>query len=158
MELELFSRRMVELIPQMIRGCFRQEHNSLTRGEITLPQLSVMECLARRQSLPMHEIAQQLDITRPAATGLINRLINQQLVAREHDMHDRRIVRVSITAKGRKMLSNIWNQKRRTLERVFAQITPAERAQYLKTLERVVDILMQQPSSKAKSRGALTKR
>lgn len=156
--MEPFSRRMVELIPQMIRGCSRQEHNSLTRGEITLPQLFVMECLARRKSCPMHEIARELDITRPAATGLINRLISQQLVTREHDARDRRVVRVSITAKGRKMLSNIWNQKRRTLERVFAQIAPGERAQYLKTLERVVEILMQQPSKKAASREALSAR
>lgn len=159
MDLEPFSQRMVELIPQLIRGCSRQEHNSLTRGEITLPQLSAMECLARRESSPMHEIARELDVTRPAATGLINRLIAQQLVARKHDTSDRRIVRVNITPKGRKMLSNIWNQKRRTLVRVFGQITPSERAQYLRTLERVVEILMQQPSSSTKrSREALSAR
>ena len=143
MDITHFSQRMTELLPQLIRGSARQEHNSLTRGEITLPQLSAMECLARHGARPMNEIARELGISRPAATGLINRLIAQQLAKREHDTRDRRIVRVTITPKGRRMVANIWTQKRRTLVRVFGQIAPHERAQYLKTLERVVAILSQ---------------
>ena len=143
MDIERFSERMIELLPQLIRGSARQEHNSFTRGEITLPQLSVMECLARHGSRPMHEIARELDISRPAATSLVNRLIRQQLVRREHDTRDRRIVRVTIAAKGRRALHDIWSQKRRTLVHVFGHIAPHERAQYLRTLERVVEILSQ---------------
>ena len=143
MDIDRFSQRMTELLPQLIRGSARQEHNSLTRGEITLPQLSAMECLARQGARPMNEIARELGISRPAATGLINRLIAQQLAKREHDTRDRRIVRVSVTPRGRRMVANIWAQKRRTLVRVFGQIAPHERAQSLKTLERVVAILSQ---------------
>ncbi len=143
MDIQRFSERMIELLPQLIRGSARQEHNSFTRGEITLPQLSVMECLARHGARPMHEIARELEVSRPAATGLVNRLIAQRLARREHDTQDRRVVRVSITPKGRHMLTNIWSQKRRTLVRVFGHIAPHERAQSLKTLERVVAILSQ---------------
>lgn len=156
MDIEPFAQRMVELMPQLLRGMSRHEHNSFTRGEISLPQLSAMECLARQGPFPMHELAQMLDISRPAATGLIARLIAQQLVKREHDAKDRRVVRVSITPKGKQMLNNIWAQKRRTLTRVFGQIVPHERAQYLRTLEQVVEILMQ-PQTADKNRRAGTK-
>ena len=146
MDLQVFAERMVELIPQLMRGMSRHEHNSFTRGEITLPMLSAMECLARRGASPMHSIAQFLDISRPAATGLINRLIGLQVARREHDANDRRIVRVTLTAKGRKMLTDIWGQKKRTLIDVFGQIAPAQRAQYLQTLEQVVGILQARSS------------
>ena len=143
-DLQRFAERMVALIPQLMRGMSRHEHNSFTRGEITLPMLSAMECLAQRGACPMHEVAQFLDISRPAATGFISRLIRQQTVQREHDAKDRRIVRVTLTAKGRKMLKDIWGQKKRTLIDVFGQIAPAQRTQYLQTLEQVVGILAKQ--------------
>ena len=144
MDLQRFAERMVEVIPVLMRGMSRHEHNSFTRGEITLPMLSAMECLTRSGACPMHEIARFLDISRPAATGLIKRLISQQLARREHDAKDRRIVRVTLTPKGRKTLADIWGQKKRTLINVFGQIAPAQRTQYLQTLEQVVSILSSQ--------------
>ena len=141
MDVERFGRRMVELLPQLIRGFARHEHNYLSRGKITLPQLWTLEYLVRSGKCPMNQIARFLDVSRPAATGLIDRLILQGLVRREGDKRDRRVVQVEITARGKGILNAIWEQKRRMLVHVFGQISPADRAQYLATLERVVGIL-----------------
>ncbi len=92
----------------------------------------------------MSELAQSLEISRPAATGLIDRLIAQRLVRRESLQEDRRTIKVSITPKGRKIVANIWEQKRRTLIKVFSQLSALDRKQHLLILERVVNILAQQ--------------
>ena len=148
MDIERFSRRMIELMPQMIRGFARHEHNSLSRGEITMPQLWLLEHLARQpQSRPMHELSRFLNVSKPAATGLIDRLIGQQLVRREPDARDRRIVRIAITAKGRRVLASIWDQKRRMIVEVFGQISPPQRAQYLSILEQVTATVSREPSA-----------
>ena len=147
MVIEQFSRRLTELLPQLVRGFARHDHNHLTQGRITLPQLWAMEYLSRHGGGPMNEIARFLAISRPATTGLIERLIGQGLARRESDRRDRRIVRVTITAKGRRIVNNIWEQKRRTLTKVFRQISPGDRAQYLATLKRVVHILGQAPKA-----------
>ena len=144
MEIESFGRRMVELLPQLTRGFARYEHNYLSRGQITLPQLWALQHLARQHGCPMNDVANFLGISRPACTGLIDRLLSQGLVRREPDRHDRRIVRVAITAKGQRILDNIWEQKRRMLVKIFGQISPSDRTQYLATLERVVKILAHQ--------------
>jgi len=141
MEIGRFGRRMIELLPQLIRGFARYESNYLSRGKITLPQLWVLEYLSRHKNTAMHELASFLRVTRPAATGLMDRLIVQGLVRREGDAKDRRIVRVNITAKGQRIINNIWEQKRRMVVQVFGRISPKDRAQYLGTLERVVGIL-----------------
>ena len=143
MALDRFGRRMIALLPQLVRGFHRHESNYLSRGEITLPQLWALEHLSRQPGgCPMNALAKFLRVSRPAATGLINRLIAQRLVRRAHDVvADRRIVRVAITAKGQQILDNIWEQKRRMIVDVFGQISPRDRAQYLSTLERVVAIL-----------------
>ena len=146
MDINRFGKRMVELMPQMIRGFARHEHNYLSRGQITLPQLWLLEHLARqREGCPMHVLARFISVSRPAATGLINRLLAQQLVRREADARDRRIVRVAITAKGRRVIANIWEQKRRMIVEVFGRISPADRARYLAILERVTAVVSQEP-------------
>lgn len=96
----------------------------------------------------MSELAQSLEISRPAATGLIDRLIAQRLVQRENLEEDRRTIKVSITPKGKKIVANIWEQKRRTLIKVFSQLSVRDRKEHLLILERVVAILAQQPSGK----------
>ena len=141
MNINKFSRRMIELLPRMIRGIAQRESNYLSRGKITFPQLWVMERLSHQDRCPMNELAHFLKVTRPAATGLVDRLIAQGLVSREGDSRDRRIVRVRLTPKGRRILSDIWEQKRRMLQEVFGRIAPARRQQYLQTLEQVVQIL-----------------
>ncbi len=145
MDIAQFSRRMIELMPLLIRGFARHESNYLSRGEITLPQMWALQHLSSRGGCPMNELAYSLGISRPSATGLIDRLIAQQLVRREGDRRDRRIIWVRISPKGQRVLDNIWEQKRRTLSRVFGQVSPADRAQYLATLERVVHILGDKP-------------
>ena len=144
MEVEQFGSRMIELLPRLIRGLAQHEHNYLSRGEITLPQLWALEYLSRHGSSPMNHIAQFLKISKPAATGLIDRLIAQGLVRREGDKRDRRVVLVAITAKGRKIIANIWEQKRNTIVKVFGQISPSDRTQYITILEQVVTNLTQQ--------------
>ena len=143
MEAERFGRQMIELLPQLIRGFARHESNYLSRGKITLPQLWVLEYLSRKKGCPMNELAQFLSVSRPAATGLVDRLIAQGLVHREGDRQDRRVVRVEISAKGRRIVSHIWEQKRRMIVDVFGQISPVDRTQYLAILQRVVKILSQ---------------
>ena len=150
MDPELFGRRMVELLPQLIRGFARQESNYLSRGKITLPQLWALERLSRQNRCSMNELARFLNVSGPAATGLIDRLIAQGLARREDDPLDRRVVRVNITPKGAQIIANIWEQKRRMFTQVFSRISAKDRAQYLHTLEQVVHILSQRPPKGAK--------
>ena len=141
MNIDRFGDRMIELLPQMIRGFAERESNHLSRGKITLPQLWVMEYLSRREKIPMNELARFLRVSRPAVTGMADRMIAQRLISRQADPQDRRVVRMRLTAKGHQILKNIWDQKRQMLVEVFGKISPSRREQYLHTLEQVVQIL-----------------
>lgn len=132
---------MIELLPQLMRGVTRYESNALSRGAITLPQLWAMECLSRRDGCSMHELAAALHISRPAATWLVDRLVAHNLARRTHDRRDRRLVRVTITPKGRRTVRHIWTQKRRAIAHVFGRLSAQDRADYLRILTRVVETL-----------------
>ena len=144
MDIDRFGQRMIALLPRMLRGFARRESNYLSRGKITIPQLGALEYLSARRESPMNELARHLGVTRPAATGLADRLIAQGLVSRQGDRSDRRVVRLNLTPKGRRVLDNIWSQKRRMIQGVFGRLSPADRTQYLATIERVVEILSEE--------------
>ncbi len=154
MQIERFAQRMIALMPQLALGfsrrVHRHVHHGLMRGRLTLPQLWAMEYLCQQDSVPMKEVADFLAISRPAATGLINRLFAQGLARRDTDRRDRRIVRVTITAQGRRIIHTVWDKKRKTLTEVFGQISPRDRAHYLATLERVIGILSQRPPARGR--------
>ena len=140
MNIHEFACRIIELLPQIIKGLSHYEHNDLTRGEITLPQFWALDYLDQKETCKMSGIAQHLGISRAATTGLIDRLIVQKLVARKDDPEDRRIVWIECTPKGRGVICSIRKQKIQTLIKVFSKISPKDRKHYLSILEQVVKI------------------
>lgn len=132
---------MIVLLPQLMRGFARRESNPLSRGKITLPQLWALEYIADHPGCPTNELARFLKISRPAATGLTDRLVAQGWVRRVDDARDRRMIRLEITAKGRQLFQSVWNEKKKELMRVFGHLSAQERGRYIATLEKVVEIL-----------------
>lgn len=145
MNVKVFSKRMTELMPKFVRGLAKQESNHLTRGQITVPQFWVLEHLEAHRDCCMCEIASYLGISRPATTGLVDRLISQGLACRKSAPHDRREVKVSISPKGKRIVLSIHVQKRHTIERIFSKISSRDRKNYITILERVASIVQQQP-------------
>ena len=96
----------------------------------------------------MSETAKYLGISRPAATGLVDRLITQRLIEREYNEKDRRVIKIKITPKGKKIVSSIWDQKRRSFIKVFSKISGQEREQYIRIMEKIAHVLTQESAPK----------
>ena len=62
--------------------------------------LYVLGALTRHGMLSMSEIGCKLSMPKPHVTGLVDKLISENLVERLYDPKDRRIVNVHITEKG----------------------------------------------------------
>ncbi|TAM36746.1 MarR family transcriptional regulator [bacterium] len=148
MDIQEFAGKVIELFPQIIRGFKQYENNYLTRGEITLPQFWALGYLDHNGRCKMHNLANHLKISPSATTGLIDRLILQGLVARKADLHDRRIVWIELTAKGRGIIKSISKQKNEALIKVFGKISAKDREHYLNILEQVAKITASLPDKK----------
>src|SRR6478752_2723234 len=76
----------------------------LVRLGISMAQLHVMHMLEGHGKLPMSRLAEMLDVSLSAATGLVDRVEERGFVERIRVPSDRRIVLVRITIAGRQML------------------------------------------------------
>jgi len=76
------------------------------RWNLTLPQFDVLAELARadQRGFMFVELSRLLLVTSGNLTGIVDRLEARQLVRRESDDKDRRVVRVKLTRRGRAMI------------------------------------------------------
>jgi DNA-binding MarR family transcriptional regulator len=138
LSLEAFADRVTELFPQLARGMARHGNNYLTQGAITLPQLWVLGYLSRQRECSMRELADFMKMGFSSVTGMVDRLVKQGLARRRRTDEDRRVVFVDISARGRKILGVILEQRRATTLELFESLTAEERSTYLCILEKLV--------------------
>ncbi len=86
--------------------------------------------------LPVVEIANRTITVVPGITGLIDRLEKGGFVNRERCAEDRRVIYVSLTEKGRKMLSAIDGPLGELHEELIGHLTKAELKKLIRLLEK----------------------
>ncbi len=143
--LEVFGDRMIELFPKLMREISQYETNYLTEGVITVPQVWVLDFLKDEKSAQMNELAMYMKLKFSSATGIIDRMVKHQLVKRVRSEIDRRAVFISITSKGKKILQEIYKQKRKGIMRLFGRLGSKDRTQYMKLIEKLVKDLSSVP-------------
>lgn len=139
------SRRMAELLPAIIREFTKRETHAFARGQISVPQMLLLEFLQRRPACIMSELAASLSITTSAITGLIDRMERAGLVRRVRDPKDRRAIHIEATPKGTTVIRDVLRQKERNFRQVLERLPGPRRRAYLQLLEDIHRILQEQP-------------
>ena len=74
---------------------------------LTMPQLRLMHLLRLREPRPVGELASEMKVSPASVTGLTDRLVRQELIQRQANACDRRVVDVVLTDEGRRLLDEI---------------------------------------------------
>ena len=134
-----FVKEMMGIMPVLIRGMHRVQTDAIMRGNVTVPQFLVLGLIENRGPLKMSEIAKELRVSTPAATGIVERMHMLGMVARRYDPKDRRVIRIAATAKGNRIVRTLRSERSRMIGKLFGRLTARERASYLKILRKVLD-------------------
>ncbi|HLC28223.1 MAG TPA: MarR family transcriptional regulator [Dehalococcoidia bacterium] len=98
---------------------------------LTMTQLRLLFLLRLEDGLSAGAIADRLGVTPSTLTRIMDRLVRSDLVRREEDGNDRRLVRHRLTAEARRTIEEMERFGRARMDRMLAQLGPEE-------LERVV--------------------
>lgn len=109
----------------------------LSRGKVSFPQFFLLGHIVGSKSLSMTEIAEKMNHTTAAATGLVDRLENLGYVHRMHGRDDRRKVLVRITPKGTSLVERIRQDIINKLSLVTELLTPREQTSWLHIYEKI---------------------
>ena len=75
----------------------------------------------------MTEVGGHLGVTSAAASQLLDRLVEQGMVVREEDPHDRRVKRIKLSDKGSKAFETMVRAREEWMREVGAMLTSAEK-------------------------------
>ncbi len=141
MALSEFADKVTEMMPAIMREFYKHESSGLEKIKITLPQLVVLNILAREGELSMTDLAKYINVSTAAMTGIVDRLVRDGYVQRGSVDGDRRIIKVRATAKGARAAKSAVEHQRRMVEKLFSVLSEDEREEYLRILTIVRDRL-----------------
>lgn len=135
-----FSEELTKTISQIHRFSqvlLKSHADPFIKGIITLPQYIILDILASGGPLKMKDIAHIQQITLPAVTGMIDRLVGLKMVRRIPDENDRRVIFIAITQSGKRVLESVKNARKKIIEQMFSDLTDEERKTYLSIIRKV---------------------
>ena len=95
-------------------------------GSLSIVQLHALTILEAAGPQPMGKLAEQLDVSVASATGIVDRMEQRGYVERRHDLDDRRVIVVHPTEAGRRIFSDLAEQRRQGLRSILDQLTEKE--------------------------------
>jgi len=132
-----FEDELATILPKILRMMTRQQETVFSTGDLSVPNIVILELLQERGSCRMSEIAASLSIGMSAATAIIDQMIGRGLVERERSREDRRVVNVSLQRKGRNSAVSIREGRRKVIRNLFSGLTQHEKELYLTLIKKI---------------------
>jgi DNA-binding MarR family transcriptional regulator len=121
---------------KIVRTAFAQ-----IEKDISLPHLEVIVTLKEEGTRHIAEIGEKLQIPKPQMTHLIDRLENLDIVQRQPDTSDRRIINVALTDKGIEIIDELDRVTKSSLREKLSSLSDEELRELSRCLRKLGDIL-----------------
>jgi DNA-binding MarR family transcriptional regulator len=115
---------------------------AVQRHGLRLGQDHLLAALWAEDGRTPGEIAAAVNVTTPAVTKLATRMAESGWLERRPDPHDNRLVRLWLTPAGRALQKPIEAERQALEDRITATLTKTERAQLMKALTKIQDVLL----------------
>jgi len=106
----------------------------LAQYNLTLPQFDVLAQLHREQGITQQSLADRLFVTKGNVCGLMDRLVEQELVERRPDPEDRRAYMLHLTSKGKELIETVLPAHGRVVAEQMGQLDPEKQKELLDLL------------------------
>ena len=131
---EALVEEMGDLVQRMYAQCRSESTEGWTELELTMPQLHTMALLSQGPQR-MGVIAWRLNSSQSAATSMIDRLVDKDLVVRVPDKDDRRVVACQLTGTGREEMERLWRINRMRIAKMADYLTIEELRRVVEAME-----------------------
>jgi DNA-binding MarR family transcriptional regulator len=101
---------------------------------LSMTQISALFLISHKDTSSVSDIGGELDVTTPAASQLLDRLVQQGLVDRCEDPHDRRLKQITLSEQGKVLLQKGIQSRQKWLESLEQLMTLEEQNQVIEAL------------------------
>ena len=108
---------------------------------VNMSQLKAMTVFSEDIPLSMGELCKMANVKMPSMTEVVDRFEKEGVLERIRDNEDRRVVKVKMTAKGKKMHREVLKRRADELTKIFGVLTTQDREKLVDSLKSVSEIL-----------------
>jgi DNA-binding MarR family transcriptional regulator len=106
---------------------------------LSMPQFSTLMRLYYHGGCGISEISAHLDVTAPAASQMVDRLVQMGLLERGEDPNDRRAKQVTLSPKGRELIEKGIEARNRWSEELATKLTAEQRGLVIDALAHLTE-------------------
>ncbi|WP_303720209.1 MarR family winged helix-turn-helix transcriptional regulator [Malonomonas rubra] len=136
-----YDLRIFQALRRIIRAVDIHSHKLSTQHKITGPQLTCLLTIKAEGPLTSANLAKKVYLSPSTVVGIIDRLEEKKLVSRNRDSKDRRLVYISITPEGQKLVVAAPSLLQDTLSNALAELPEIEQVSITLAMEKLVDLM-----------------
>jgi DNA-binding MarR family transcriptional regulator len=128
----------LELLPLLGKSLFAAISQLGHTYRLTTSQVKLLLHLGTRSQMTIGEIAAALGVSMPAASELVDRLVDAGHLVRAADPADRRKVIIAATPTAERIGAELCQLRRAQLRAALDQLEPADRPLFIRSLQALV--------------------
>ena len=129
------------LIGRSIRRKLLRTAMAHVREDISPPHFEIIKTLEDAGTLHVTEIGEKLQIPKPQMTHLIDKLVALDMVERQPDVRDRRIINIALTSRGKTLLKKHRRMIEGAIRKSLTPLTDEELEELSTSLRKLRQIL-----------------
>lgn len=106
---------------------------------LTMAQFGVMLQLHHKGACGVSDIGSELGVTNSAASQMLDRLVQLELITRSEDPADRRVKQIDLTEKGHSILHGSHHSYNEWLEKLRGSMTAEEKEQVSQAMATLIE-------------------
>ena len=106
-----------------------------------MSRLKALTAFKEDKEYTMTELSRNAYVSMPTMTDMVDSLVEEGIAERRRDEQDRRVVKVTLTEKGKKMRKVFMERRRKEVEDIFGRLSLNDRKELLDAMERACTIL-----------------
>ena len=129
---------LVEKLVSVMRRVHAGQGFRFSEFKLSPPQVRIVFFIAKqREEVAVKDLAEMLSVTPGAVTQFVDALVEMDLVRREEDAKDRRIIRIKLTELAISKLEEFRKGYLASASRVFDVLSDAEIEEFVRLLDKV---------------------
>lgn len=139
------ARLIFEAVRTMQRRILRRANLACQESgpwlELTPPQANTCALIYRRGQTSIKELANELDVSPPSASAMVDRLVELGAVTREPSKSDRREVVIELTPAGERTITHLQQLMFDSISQLLERIGPVHADMWCQVCRRITEVL-----------------
>ncbi len=139
-EFESISK-IIDLIRNLNKSMRHRFHDFMQDSGLTFPQLSVISTLTKNGELKVSVLSDKMGLSDSTVSGILDRLEQKNIIRRERNQDDRRVVKIALTEGSRKFCKDFHERKEEHFSNLLKRLSEQEIKDIIKGLETLNSVL-----------------